>query len=295
MRLHSIHSKTTPIADEDLPFNASNVLLHRHDLEALFEQTGLTGMRFTNVNIYRNAFVHRSYCTMRNTDFASGNERCPEDCLPLQDMSYERLEYLGDAVLGMAVADYLYERYPDQSEGFLSQMRSKIVNGRMLGQLSNKLGFGRWVIISKQVEQTGGRTNYKTLEDVFEAFIGALYTDFQSGDAEESSCAPPGYGCGYHVAKRWITYVMESHIDFAELVQARTNYKDALVRYMQNMIQDCPQFLEVSVAGKHASRTITCCVKNKAGVVLGTATASSRKDAENMAAKAALTFLGCSS
>jgi ribonuclease-3 len=90
-------------------------------------------------------------------------------------MSYERIEFLGDALLGMIVANYLYTRFPDQNEGFLSKIRTKIVNGRMLGYLSDKIGFPKFAIISKQVEETGGRNNFKIMEDIFEAFIGALF------------------------------------------------------------------------------------------------------------------------
>lgn len=281
---------------EELPYNKANILLQADDLRALFDANGLEGVQFHNINLYRNAFVHRSYCTMKNDDFDTGNERCPEDCLPLQEMSYERLEFLGDAILGMVVARYLYERFPDQTEGFLSKLRTKIVNGKMLGFLSEKVGFPKYVILSKQIEESQGRTNYKIMEDVFEAFLGAIYMDFQTpqDDVRLPSGMPvdPLSGAGYHVVEQWITHIIETHIDFPDLIQTKNNFKDMLVRHMQHHTQDAPRFFEVNVVVRGNAKQFTYCVKDRTGTILGTATAASKKEAENMAAKAALEYFG---
>lgn len=295
-RLQSLHNKTQTVADGELPYNPSNVLLQPEDLRKLFDENGLEGVKFHNINLYRNAFVHRSYCTMKNDDFESGNERCPSGCLPLQEMSYERLEFLGDSILGMVVARYMYERYPDQAEGFLSRMRTKVVNGKMLGSLSDKIGFPKYVIISKQIEESQGRDNYKIMEDCFEAFIGALYMDFQTPDDDismpRSLSIFPLSGAGYFIAEQWIVYIMEKYLDFAELIQTKTNYKDMLVRYMQHTFQDSPRFFEVNVVIRNGTKHFTYCVKDRGGAVLGTATMPSKKEAENMAARCALDYYG---
>lgn len=304
-RLQQLHNKTSATVDADLPFNPSNVLLTEADLAGLFAAHGLAGLPFRNVNLYRTAFVHRSYVTMKNADFAAGNERCPPDCLPLQEMSYERLEFLGDAVLGMIVARYLYDRYPDQSEGFLSRMRTKIVNGKMLGHLADCIGLPKFAIISRQVEETSGRDNFKLGEDVFEAFIGAILTDFQTpaddvalpegitrATGAAGAALVPLSGAGYHVAEAWVIAILETYLDFADLIQANTNYKDSLVRHMSCNFQDSPRFFEVSVAMRHGAKVFTYCVKDKSGAVLGTASGPSRKDAENAAAEEALRYYG---
>jgi ribonuclease-3 len=269
-----------------------NILIQKEDLRLLFDVNGLTNIQFRNINIYRNAFVHNSYCTMKNTDFESGNKRCPSNCLPLQEMSYERLEFLGDAILGMIVARYLYERYPDQHEGFLSKMRTKIVNGKMLGHLAKQIGFPKFAIISKQIEESQGRDNYKTMEDIFEAFIGAIYMDFNDDiiSMSELSKQPLLSGAGYHIAELWVVSIIESQLDFAELIQSNTNFKDMLVRYMQHAFQDAPRFFEVSIDMRSGKKTFTYCVKDRAGLSIGTATGMSKKDAENNAARAALVY-----
>jgi ribonuclease-3 len=209
-------------------------------------------------------------------------------------MSYERLEFLGDAILGMIVARYLYERYPDQNEGFLSKMRTKIVNGKMLGHLAKEIGFPKFAIISKQIEESQGRDNYKTMEDIFEAFIGAVYMDFQDDPLKITSTAlarvEPFTGAGYHIAEVWVVTILERLLDFAELIQSNTNYKDMLVRYMQHTHQDAPRFFEISVEIRHGKKVFKYCVKDRAGSVIGTADGIAKKDAENNAARAALLY-----
>jgi ribonuclease-3 len=298
-RINNIHNKTQQVPTTELPYNPLNVLLTEKNIRRIFDENGLDGVKFHNINLYRNAFVHRSYCTMKNADFETGNERCPENCLPLQEMSYERLEFLGDAILGMVIARYLYERYPDQPEGFLSKMRTKIVNGKMLGFLADKVGLSPYAIISKQIEDISGRKNYKIMEDMFEAFIGAITMDFQT-DAD--AITPPKdmaksgieflTGIGYHMAEIWITSIIEKHLDFAELINTRTNYKDMLVRYMQHTSQDSPRFFEVNVGQQNNQKEFTYCVKDKNNAILGTSTGFSKKEAENNAAKKALVYYG---
>jgi ribonuclease III len=293
-RLNSLHNKTQEVATEELPYNPKNILLQDVDLRAFFDANGLEGVKYNNINLYRNAFIHRSYCTMKNTDFEQGNERCPDDCLPLQEMSYERLEFLGDSILSVIVSTYLYERYPDQSEGFLSRIRTKLVNGKMLGYLAGKIGLEKFAIISKQIEESGGRSNYKTMEDMFEAFIGAICMDFQKD--EDYVTMPkhlgitPLTGGGYYVAEQWVINILEKYIDFAELIQIKTNFKDMLSKYMQHTLQDAPRFFEISVDVKNNKKIFNYCVKNKHNVVLGNATGDSKRDAENNAAREALLY-----
>jgi ribonuclease-3 len=91
--------------------------------------------------------------------------------------SYERLEFLGDAILEMLITVYLYTRYPDKQEGYLTAARSAIVRTESLSDISLKYGFNAFIRMSKGEESTGGRKNASTLEDVIESIIGALYID----------------------------------------------------------------------------------------------------------------------
>jgi len=281
-KINNLHNKTKCIEVDEMPYNNKNILISDEDLRNLFKNNGLENVKHHNINLYRNAFVHKSYCTMKNTDFTTGNTNCPDDCLPLQEISYERLEFLGDSLLGMIVAGYLYERFPDQNEGFMSKLRTKLVNGKMLGNLSNKIGFPKFAIISKQVEDVNGRNNYKIMEDIFEAFIGALYLDFQhDSETLDLPIEVISPGKGFFIVQRWIVYIIENYIDFADLIVSKTNYKDMLSTYMQHNLQDQPRFFEVNIVTKDNAKIFTYCIKDKNNTVIGTATGHSKKDAEN--------------
>lgn len=117
-RIENIHNKTMEICIENQPYNNKNILLQKEDLNKLLNDNGLKDLEIKNINLYRIAFVHKSYCTMKNIDFDKSNINCPPDCLPLQDMSYERLEFLGDSLLGMIVTNYLYLRFPIKTKDF---------------------------------------------------------------------------------------------------------------------------------------------------------------------------------
>jgi dsRNA-specific ribonuclease len=97
--------------------------------------------------------------------------------MPLQPECNETYEFLGDTILSSVIGTYLYTRYYDQNEGFLTKTRTKLVRTNTLGELAKRLGFGKFAVISQHVETEGGRGNMRILEDIFEAFIAAIYLD----------------------------------------------------------------------------------------------------------------------
>lgn len=271
--LSSLHNKTKEIDINCMPYNNKNYLLQNEDLINIFKNHGLENIKINNINLFRTAFVHQSYCTMKNLDFKNSNSKCPDDCLPLQDMSYERLEFLGDSILEMIVSSYIFERYPDQNEGFLSKLRTKIVNGKMLGFLANKLGLNKYAIISKQVEESNGRNNYKIMEDIFEALLGSLFIDNDNN---------------YDIVYNFVIYILENYLDFSDLISTKNNYKDILIYHMQHHLQDVPKFLEIDITTKDSSKIFTYCIKNKNNTVIAKSTGNSKKEAENNTALEAL-------
>lgn len=275
--INKMMSESSSFNEEVTPYNSKNVLLSLNDLTFLLKTHGVR-KPIHDLNIYRMAFVHKSYCTRKNENFVTGNTNCPEDCLALQECSNERLEFLGDSVLGLIVANYLYERYPDNEEGFLTKIRTRIVNGQMLAQLSAKIGLNKFVLISKQIEDNDGRNNHRILEDIFEAFLGAIFLDF-------------GH-IGFQVANDFIVNVIETHIDFSELILANNNYKDMLLKYYQHNSSSPPRFVELSVENRAQGKSYTIGVRNKDGMIIGTGKGNTKKQGENEAAKSALKYLG---
>lgn len=131
----------------------------RDDFEQLQRELSI---EFKEVSFLYNAFTHSSYVNEHRRKKYTDNER---------------LEFLGDAVLELVVSEFLYATEPSMSEGELTKLRAAIVCEPALVSFANELEFGRYVLLGKGEEQTGGRTRPALLADVFEAFIGALYTD----------------------------------------------------------------------------------------------------------------------
>jgi ribonuclease-3 len=197
-------------------------------------------------------------------------------CLPLQEESNERLEFFGDSILGLVISDYLFERYPNENEGYLTKMRTKLVNGKMLAFLAKNVGLDKYIIISKQIEDNDGRSNSNILEDVFEALIAAIYLDQ-----------------GLDKTREWIINIVETFIDFSQLVMLNNNYKDTFLKYYQQTYSEIPKYVEI---GTHnapgSSKRFSICIKDSRDNIISTGSGNNKKEAENEASKTALIHYG---
>jgi ribonuclease-3 len=119
------------------------------------------GHTFGDLSLLQHALAHRSWCGEQEGGAPSN----------------ERLEFLGDAVLGLIVASYCYEAFPDFAEGKLAKVRSAVVNARVLAQVAGRLGVGEVLLLGRGEEGSGGRTKASILADAFEAILGAIYLD----------------------------------------------------------------------------------------------------------------------
>ena len=123
------------------PWNSKAKLISVEEVELILNNHDIPE-KIKNLRLYQQAFVHKSYvskCLEQAKQYENTIMEKPADCLDLQQASYERLEYLGDAILSATIASYLFERFPEQDEGFLTRMRTKLVNGEMLGSLGQKM------------------------------------------------------------------------------------------------------------------------------------------------------------
>ncbi|WP_394120554.1 ribonuclease III [Planococcus donghaensis] len=135
----------------------------KESAKAAFEQLQKElNVSFNKPTLLYQAFTHSSYVNEHRRKQFTDNER---------------LEFLGDAVLELSVSHYLYMKYPDMSEGELTKLRAAIVCEPSLVLFANELGFGKYILLGKGEELTGGRTRPALLADVFESYIGALYLD----------------------------------------------------------------------------------------------------------------------
>lgn len=240
------------------PYNKHNIVISKTDLVKLLFNSNFN-LTDEKITLFRSAFVHRSYCTRKNQTFINGNINCPISCLPLQEESNERFEYLGDAVLSLIVANYLFERFPDENEGFLTKMRTKLVNGQMLANLAQKINLQKFIIISEQIEESDGRTNKNILEDAFEAFLGAIFLNW-----------------GFEEASRWLVHIIENNIDFSDLIVKNENHKDIMIKHYQHTYGWVPRFYDVKRQGK----LFYVCAKDNNGNLIGQGTGDTKKSAE---------------
>jgi ribonuclease-3 len=186
--------------------------------------------------------------------------------------SYERLEFLGDAVLDLIAAEILFNRYPKKDEGFLTKIRAKLVRGETLAELSNKLGFEELMEIGEN--NSAVKVSKSILADVFESIVAAIYITK-----------------GYPNAFSFVEKVYTQFIDFEDMVNTIDNYKSALLEYTQAERLPLPQYKLISESGPGHNRTFE--VKVLIGTdELGTGIGKSKKKAEQLAAEVALQTLG---
>jgi ribonuclease III len=279
------------------PYNFNNKFVNENFVTSVFKQFGIDYIP-EDISLYQNAFIHKSYCKKKLLDLDPGTELVdkPEGALPLQDVDNERLEFLGDSVLSPIVAKYLYERFPDEHEGFMTKMRTRLVNGETLGQFGKELGFGEYLIISRHIEdKCSGRESVKLLEDCFEAFFGAMYLDFNNVSKKSrvygdfTNVYNTFYsGVGFQVCEQIFINIIEEKIDFAELVLVDINYKERILRYFQNTFKQGVKYTEVNVEEDPIGKTYTMGLLGVDSNVLTIGIARSKKKAEQEAARCAL-------
>lgn len=219
---------------EDYILNENNKYLDPDVIKSILRRYK-SKHKIKDINIFQQALIHPSYVLKEikpdriiKLVNEKGIKPLPKKAkaIPLQKESYERLEFLGDSVIHLTLADYLFKRYNDQDQGFMTRLRTKLENCETLAELAKKLNLHEWVIIGRYVEQAATRDkNNSIYEDVFESFIGALYI--------ESS---------FETCYDFIINVIESELDFSELLHVETNYKDSLVQYYHRMKWPDPEY-----------------------------------------------------
>lgn len=213
------------------------------------------GVSFKDISMLQHAFIHRSYI---NEHKESGLEH------------NERLEFLGDAVLELVVTDFLFDKYPDKTEGDLTAYRAALVNTNSLSEASAKIGVNEYLLLSKGESQDTGRARQYILADTFEAIVGALYIDQ-----------------GYDASKKFIADNLFALID--EIVSKRLwqDSKSLFQEKAQENVSITPNYELVEECGPDHNREFVIGVYlNKEMVATGKG--RSKQEAEQEAAKNAL-------
>ncbi len=265
------------------PYNFNNQLISQNDVEKILMSFDID-LCINDITLYQKAFIHKSYTKkdMEKFDDNVSMAEKPEGALELFDESYERLEFLGDAVINLIIGKYLYERYSTEDEGFMTRMRTKLVNGATLCHFAKELNFGKFVIISRHVEdKCNGRTSLKILEDSFEAFFGAMLLDFNEIECNSNFDFYSGYG--FNVCENFLINLIEEKVDFSKLILNDYNYKDQLLRYFQQTFHYSPKYSLILSEGPPNDRKFTVGVIDNEGNILAEGKGKSKKKAEQKA------------
>ena len=213
----------------------------------------LVGTKVRNISLYQRAFTHKS--AMKTF---------------ILDSSFETLEFIGDSVLGFVITKFLFDRYEDRQEGFLTRARTKLVRGETLAKIAKTINLDRFILMDEKGMRNGWNCNPKVLEDAFEALVGAIYMDL-----------------GMLHAKQFILGIFtdESIVDL-NLINRDDNYKDILMRWCQARHIDLPDY---QITKQERGVFMISVVVD--GVVSGVGKARNKKAAEQASAKMALTGL----
>lgn len=187
--------------------------------------------------------------------------------------SYERLEFLGDAVLDLIITEIIYQKYPQKNEGFLTKLRAKLVKGDALAEYSKKLNLNDLLVLGERARGQGIEFSKSILADVFEALVGALYMDQ-----------------GYNATFEFVGRVIKDNVDFEQVITTLDNYKSILLEYAQAQKMSIPEYEVVDEEGPGHDKTfeIRVIVDDQE---MGRGRGKSKKEAEQLAAQKALKIL----
>ena len=230
------------------------------------------GYHFKNPRLLALALTHASDKAGRVEASARDSDEGPAGALSGEPVDNERLEFLGDAVLGMMVCEELFHTYPESTEGELTHVKSVVVSGGVLARISDRLGIPEFMSLGK------GMTTYKRLPsslraNVFEAVLAAVYLDG-----------------GFEAARRFALTHIRRHIELVEKDRHRKNYKSILQQYAQREFSITPTYRVIREEGPdHVKEFEVAAVIGEKTYASGRG--KSKKDAEQEAARATLNML----
>lgn len=187
--------------------------------------------------------------------------------------TYERLEFLGDAVLDLIVTEILFEKYPLANEGFLTKLRAKVVRGKTLAKIASQMKINEVMEIGERATGQGIEVSKSVLADMFESVVAAIYLT-------------KGYEFTFLFTKK----LLNKHIDLKALEVKADNFKSSLMEFLQATNDPLPEYKIIAEDGPAHDKTFTVAVY-VTGELMAEGTGKSKKDAEQVAAERALAIL----
>ncbi len=208
-------------------------------------------VQFNNLNLLDQALTHRSYAN----EFKDSNV-----------LDNENLEFLGDAVLGLIISEYIYREFPDYTEGDLSKLKSVIVSRSLLANCGKEIGVGKYLLLGKGEKVTGGRFRESITANTIEAIIGAIYLD---SDLIKT--------------RNFVLRELKEKIDLACEEKFKKDYKSILQEYTQSMFKQKPLYEVIQEKGPDHIKEFKVQVSID-NIKYGTGEGHSKKEAEQKAA-----------
>ncbi len=224
-------------------------------LERIRDLESSLGYRFRDRSLLFGSLMHRSYYAGQEANAA------------LQ--SNERMEFLGDSVLSLVVNEHLYKKFPERGEGELTKMKSVVVSKQVLAHLAKKMDLGRYVLVSENAQRAGVSTMESVLADALEAVFGAVFMDG-----------------GFVAARHVILKVLPDDLGEVVSQDGAINYKSLLQEYIQALHKVPPRYRVHSTTGPDHDKQFAVEVVVK-GIILGSGSGKTKKDAEQKAAREA--------
>ena len=249
-----LHDDDIIKGEDDLiwnPYNPQNAEITLNEVQSILTHYGLPATVY-NLELYKRAFVHRSYTKRPQYENLQQNIKIserPTNCLPLKTKSNERLEFLGDGVLELVTKYYLYKRFPKENEGFMTEKKIAIVKNEAIGRIAMEMSLNKWLILSRNAEEKKTRTNLKKLGCLFESFIGALFLDYNKITVHDDEGWFTNFfstGPGFQMAQKFVENIFEKHINWVALIQNDDNYKNILQVKIQKEFKVTPHYIEIN-------------------------------------------------
>ena len=238
----------TEVCEEDIlynPYNENNTEISDNIIKKILINYNVSYL-INDIDLFKRAFIHKSY----TRPIINDNVRLapkPPNCVGLKEHSNERLEFLGDGVLELVTKFYLYKRFPDAEEGFMTEKKISLVKNDHIGKLAYMMGLHKYLIISRNAEEKKIRTNYKKLGCLFEAFLGALFLDSNDNKMKCQSSNQFVSGPGFQVCQLFIENIFEKLVDWNELLENDNNFKNIFQVKIQKEFKKTPEYIVLNV------------------------------------------------
>lgn len=235
------------------------IISHERKIQLINFQKKI-GYHFENIHLLNRALTHSSYANEHKKSNLIYNER---------------LEFLGDSVLGVIVSEYIFSKYPEYPEGELTKLRATVVCEPSLAYIAKNIGLGSYILLGKGEEATGGRDRVSILADAFEAVIGSIYLDGKLRNAKKFTL-------------KYLSSIIEEAVNGGDIF---IDYKTQLQETIQKVNKNKIDYVLVNEEGPDHNKTFFMEVRI-GDDSLGTGSGRSKKEAEQNAAKLALVNLG---